>query len=154
MLIRLSKQLLAASLPVESGIYDTGTEIKCHTQLTPEQRAQFDVIVDQWRDEAPKAEALNELWTHVNNLYIQERVSKGWDENASGVVTLWAALGEVSPARAAILADVQAWGNTAWMTYYQVKALLEAGKPYELPALPAPCPWHFADCLFADSGND
>jgi hypothetical protein len=153
MIVDLQNKLRTAGLPVQSGIYDTGESIKCHAELTPEQQAQFDAIVHQWRQDAPKAEALHELWTHVNQLYIAERVSKGWDENASGVVTLWAALGEVSPARAAILADVQAWGNTAWMTYYQVKALLEAGEPYELPALPAPCPWHFADALFAD-GND
>lgn len=150
MIDKLLTQLLAAGLPVQSGIYDTCETIKCHAQLTPAQQAQFDAIVTAWRQDAPKAEALHALWMHVNQLYITERVSKGWDENASGVVTLWAALGEVSPTRAAILADVQTWGNTAWMTYYQVKALLEAGEPYELPALPAPCPWHFADCLFAD----
>ena len=148
MISALQVQLLAADLPVESGIYDTGTEIKCHAQLTPEQQAQFDAIVTAYKAEAPHAEATHALWCHVNGLYIAEKVSKGWDENAAGRVTLWAALGEVTPARAAILADIAAWGDTAWMLYYGVKQLLDAGKPYELPALPAPCPWHFADCLF------
>ena len=148
--IKLQAQLLTAGLPVQSGIYDTGESIQCHAQLTPEQQAQFDAIVTAWQQSAPMAEALHALWLHVNALYINERVSKGWDENASGAVTLWAALGEITPARAAKLADVRAWGDSAWMLYYATRAKIEAGQEYSLPTLPAPCPWHFAEVLFAE----
>lgn len=149
MIADLHKLLTDAGLPI-AGIYESDNQIGTRDFLTPEQQTQFDAIVADYQANAPKTEAIHALWVHVNQLYIDERVSKGWDENASGAVTLWAALGEITPARAARLADVRAWGDTAWMLYYQVKSLIEAGQPYELPALPAPCPWHFAQVLFAD----
>jgi hypothetical protein len=145
-------QKLKLAFPQLSGIYQKpdGT-IGHHAQLTEVQQLQFDMIVTQWREDAPKAEAIYALWLHVNQLYISERVSKGWDENASSAVTLWAALGEITQARAAKLADVRAWGDSAWQLYYQVKAQIDAGEEYSLPSLPAACPWHFANVLFADA---
>jgi hypothetical protein len=148
MLDKLQSQLLAAGLPVLSGIYDTGFEIRCHAVLTPEQQAQFAAIVAEYQASAPMVDALTELWTHVNGLYIAEKVSKGWDENAAGLVTLWAALGEVTPGRAAKLQAVKLWGDTAWGLYYATRAKLEASEEYDLPSLPAECPHHFAEVLF------
>lgn len=150
---KLHTQMLDAALPVEAGIYDTGTEIRCHAQLTPDQQAQFDQIVAQWRIDGPKAEALDGLWSHVNGLYKAEKVSKGWDENAEGRVLLWEIAGEITPERKAMMAAIGTWGDTAWQLYYQVRAKLEAGEPYELPSLPAPCPYHFADVLFASDAQ-
>lgn len=45
--------LLAAGLPVQAGIYDTGSVIKCHAQLTPEQQQLFEQIVAQWQLDLP-----------------------------------------------------------------------------------------------------
>lgn len=62
-MIILYKRLIESGLPVQSGIYDTGTEIKCHTQLTPEQQTLFDQIVAQWQLDLPAMiadEALSE----------------------------------------------------------------------------------------------
>ena len=86
MLSNLQAKLLSAGLPVQSGIYDTGAEIKCHAQLTPEQQAQFDAIVTAWRLELPWYPIREERdrllsacdWTQTNDVPLTAEQKAAW----------------------------------------------------------------------------
>jgi hypothetical protein len=141
--------LLDNGLPVDDGIYeDEKGKIHCHKKLNKDQGAFFDDLVAEWKKNAPAEKALHGLWEHVNALYIAEKVSKGWDENAANALLLWSILGQITPGRAEKLSQIKTWSDSAWQLYYAAKDGYAATGKMDVPALPGPCPWHFADVLF------
>jgi hypothetical protein len=87
------------------------------------------------------------LWYHVNALYRGERTAKGWDDNATPRALAYLSDPECPAWRRERIDAVTAWGDSAWRLYYEVKAQITSGQPWQLPSLPAECPYHFYQVL-------
>jgi hypothetical protein len=97
---------------------------------------------------ADKNQKISLLWVHINGLVVRSKLVSGLDENAHAKISMWIALGQLPQWRVDRLAQLDAWSDGAWMTYYALKEQLLAGDDVELPESLPPCPVTFAQLLF------
>lgn len=140
---KLLQKLISAKLPVQSGIYLTADgEIRCHASLTPEQQAQFDAIVADWRVQAPIDDKIQQLWETANSIALNafDHNSRLWalNQKMSGIAPAW---------RLARIAAIESWLDGVWAGYYVAKNAAKNGNlDVTLPDF-GQCPYQFADLL-------
>ena len=96
----------------------------------------------------PDNNRVHQLWSHIYNLVVKERRAAGLDENAHGKISMWIVLAQLPQWRFDRLAQLDAWSDSAWMTYYALKERVLAGEDVELPDSLPPCPVTFTQLLF------